>query len=606
MFLCYRVGKLVLRLTYPRKQTCVKLVRRSSGQIERELMETNVPSTKITRSEWFWVIKLAFIWLFLSFVASFIIQQNLDSDWVFMGISVNPMDGASYLSKIDYGMDGHWGYSLQHAPIPHDEAYIFLFYVLLGHLASIFGLSALIMFQTARVAMSLFMWLSVYWLSAQLWPSSKPRRQFTLIASFATGLGWLPAIFISNKDLLPPDLIMPEAFMYYSVFTNPHFPLSIGCMALASGFIIRDISQNEKKLSWSTILVLVGISIVLALTQPPALAILLAALGLLGLWQTIETRRIPLQTSLLFSALFIPAIPIWLYFLNVFSNYDVWVDFNSQNETPSPNVFVVFMSFSILLILSIPAWLQIRRSPLTTQTKFMLVWTVFVFVAIYVPYALQRRFLIGITLPLAYFGVEAIQSYWSHKLKPQRQRLLLFFLILLVLPTYIFSLGTPMIVASNPENAVVINGIVLPKDYVTAFEWLDEHGQEDEVVLASPPVDLWIPGKTQTRAVYGHKIESVSGKKGLEQVEDFYTGASCNLLTQDTQKFEIDYVIWGPAEDLFRADVLDGEDDTSAALCLSLLQANVPESQIEQFGKVSIFVLDDTIRATLANNAQTN
>lgn len=571
-------------------------------------METAVSHNRTSTREWLWVFAIGIIWLIISFLPTIIVVQNLDNDWEFMGIANNPKDGGSYLSKIDYGMDGHWGYSLQHTPTDHDEAYIFFFYVALGQLANLFGLNAIIIFQIARIFASLFMLSSIYWLGAQFWQEIKLRRRFVLIATFATGFGWLGAILLPNAESLPPDLVMPESFPYYAVFANPHFPLSIACMALVSGFFIRYANDDlaSIQIDWSVGILFIFISVFLATTQPPALGVMLAILGLVGLWQTIETQQIPQQTGLLFILLLGPAIPIWLYFLNVFSSYEIWTEFNDQNVTPSPHPFFVLLSFSVFFAISLPLWPHIQIKNINLPTKFMLVWVVFVFVAIYIPYALQRRFLIGITLPLTYFAVQATQSYWDLKLSPTRQRQLAGILIILVLPSYLFGLAPSVFVASDPANAMLISGLVLPEDYSEALHWLDGNTEENDVILAAPPVGLWIPSRTPARVFYGHEYETVPEVKRLQQAEDFYAGENCELLIENRDEFEIDYVLWGPAEDIFREDILDKTDQPSISGCLKLIQESVPDTHIEQFGKVSIFVLDDTIRASLVKTIQDN
>jgi len=61
-------------------------------------------------------------------------QRAAGSEFVFGGFLLNPVDGYSYLAKMLQGFQGSWRFHLPYAADPGQGAYIFGFYLFLGHL----------------------------------------------------------------------------------------------------------------------------------------------------------------------------------------------------------------------------------------------------------------------------------------------------------------------------------------------------------------------------------------------------------------------------------------------------------------------------------------
>lgn len=76
---------------------------------------------------------------------------------VFGGFLLNPLDGNSYLAKMYQGAEGGWRFTLPFTPEPGEGAYIFLFYLFLGHLCRLTGIPLIWMFHIWRVIGSGFL-----------------------------------------------------------------------------------------------------------------------------------------------------------------------------------------------------------------------------------------------------------------------------------------------------------------------------------------------------------------------------------------------------------------------------------------------------------------
>src|SRR5512146_1222434 len=76
------------------------------------------------------------------------------SEHIFSGFLINPIDGNSYLAKMQEGWAGSWKFTLLYSPQGGSGAYLFLFYLFLGHVARIFSLPLIWVFHAARIISS--------------------------------------------------------------------------------------------------------------------------------------------------------------------------------------------------------------------------------------------------------------------------------------------------------------------------------------------------------------------------------------------------------------------------------------------------------------------
>src|SRR4030067_1335383 len=87
-------------------------------------------------------------------------EKAAGQDFDFGGMLLNPMDGNSYLAKMYQGWQGNWQFRLPFTADPGEGDYLFLYYLMLGHLARLDGLSLLLTFHLARLVARLLMLLA--------------------------------------------------------------------------------------------------------------------------------------------------------------------------------------------------------------------------------------------------------------------------------------------------------------------------------------------------------------------------------------------------------------------------------------------------------------
>lgn len=529
----------------------------------------------IMSAEWRWVILVGSALVLVAFSPLVWVALRGTADWQFMGVLHNFLDGATYISKMHLGYDGNWLVYFQHTPELHSGAFIQVIYLLLGQLSRLISIPPIVLFHVARVGAALFMYVALYQLGATIWTRVRARRVFFLIAALGAGLGWLLGLVL--QDTTFPDLTMPEAFPLYSTFMNVHFPLTIACLALLMGLFItayRPGAETDPTIDASWPLAS-ALSVALSLLYPQALVPIGAALTLYVASVYWSSRALPLRLIRWLLAVILPAIPFAAYYFITVMYNPAMAIWNAQNVTTSPSPIILLLGFGIPLLVALPGLYRGVRRFERDGDRLMLLWLACSVVAMYLPLNVQRRFGVGLMIPIAYFAVRAIEDVWlKHINRRMRNYVFALFFPLISISQFLM-LFWPILpaITGYPQAA---KGIFLERDYPIAFQWLETRTTDTDVVLASPLASAWIPGWSGARVVYGHPYETLEADEKRQQVLDWYAGnADCRALI-DT--YGVRYVIYGPEEALM------GHPD-----CLTELRL------VEQVGNVAVYATFGTV-----------
>ncbi|MFZ6019446.1 MAG: hypothetical protein ACOYXO_07520, partial [Chloroflexota bacterium] len=128
------------------------------------------------------------------------------------------------------GVRGEWIFHLPYTPQEGPGAYLFLFYILLGHIARILNLQPIFVFHLARMiaAVVFICGLNAFLRSIQVkWLETTHNYLFAVIL-FGSGLGWLAGLL----GVFTMDFWVAEAYPFLTLIANPHFPLGSGLLLL--------------------------------------------------------------------------------------------------------------------------------------------------------------------------------------------------------------------------------------------------------------------------------------------------------------------------------------------------------------------------------------
>jgi hypothetical protein len=511
-------------------------------------MQASRDSIHITPAEWRWVVVVAVGLTVLAFVPFLWVAFSgaSGSEWQFMGVLNNYRDGATYLSKMAQGMEGSWLVNFRHTPEPHTGVFIQALYPALGQLARLLRIPPIALFHAARVVASLVMYMALYYLGASIWMRLRTRRLFFLLVAFASGLGWL----FSNGDVTYPDLSIAEIYPFYSSLVNVHFPLSLACLAMLASILIiefRPGATSDPRMG-NEGLAAGLLSFSLSLLFPQALVPFGIAVGayIAAFW--VQKRKITMRELRWLLVVVLPAVPVAAYYAAIVSYNPVVAEWNRQNITAAPSPLIFVLGLGLPLLIALPGIYRAIRRFEADGDRLMLLWLAAMVVLMYLPTNIQRRFMAGMMIPIAYFATRSLEDFWFQYVN-RRWR---FRLLVAVIPLVTFT--NLLLLFLNRDVAV---GPFLARDYAITFQWLNQNTSPDSVILASEPVSVWVPSWVGARVVYGHPFETLNAVVKKQQVLDWYDGQTADCSDLITE-YSVQYVIAGPLErELGQTDCLD-------------------------------------------------
>jgi hypothetical protein len=447
-------------------------------------------------------------------------------DHVFGGINYSPLDGNTYLAKMQQGYDGAWRFTLPYECETGEGAYVYLYYLFLGHVSGWLGLTCLFVYHFSRLVNGIIFILVLAVFISKVIPDQTWARRALWLSGLGSGMGWLALPF----NVVTADMWLAEAYPFLSILANPHFPLG---MAIALGIFVLVISQEN----WRNTLLVSGLCLLLSVVQQFLLVIVLILLFVITGYRIIlkKDRRIKFLVLGV-----IGGLPYLVYQFWALTSDPILSQWTVQNLTPAPVIWNLILSLSPVIIVAAFAIIQYQR--LVSDHKFMVViWFLVSLILAYLPFALQRRFLVGIYIVSSLLAVLVILVISKN---PSTQSRIYRIILCLSLP------GAAIILL------VMASGIIsrAPSLYLTksennALNWLANNSPKGSLVIASPELGNFIPARSGNCVIYGHEFESINSEERSSALISFYSGEDNTLLMdQIPDNVNIIYLLYGPRE----------------------------------------------------------
>jgi hypothetical protein len=455
----------------------------------------------------------------------------------YTGFLTNPEDGHSYLAKMLQGYRGQWLFHLPYTAEPHQGEFLFVYYLALGHLARWTGFSPILVFHGARVVNGFLLLIVLYYAAAHFFSDLSQRRFAFTLTALGSGFGWL-ALLLRGMTV---DLWVPEGYVFYSLFANAHFPLTLALMVLSILWSVTPWGMRRTRVD--RLLATAVSAAALGLVQPLGLLVVGAALAVYAVTLWIERRRPPWREIGSGIVLGAAGGPFVLNAYQATARNPAFAGWSLQNQTPSPPPWDYALGYGLVLLLALSGlWMAMRRR---RDSDWLLVaWAASMTVLLYLPFDLNRRLVTGLIVPLGFLATMG----WTG-LVARRRRLTLRAPVVWALAgmTHLFV----MVIAL--AGAVSHHPILYLEDAERGgMAWLAENGAPDALVLAGPETGLYIPAWTGQRVWYGHRFETVDAERRRAQVEAFYQVGDRSLL-EESPPLRADYVWYGPRERVLSA-----------------------------------------------------
>ncbi len=480
---------------------------------------------RVQREEIRWVLIWSVIIVAVASLPYLYAWLSTPPDLRFTGILSNPFDGNSYLAKMRQGARGEWLFHLPFTSEDHAGAFIFTFYLALGHLSALLGWPLIVTYHLARVAAGLLVLITAYWFVARFTPDVRTRRVAFALIGLSSGLGWLAA----PSGYVAADLWVPEAITFYSLFANPHFPLAVTLMMLTFGFIAAGPPRP---------IAAALASLALAVVQPFCVLTVYAVLGGYLALRWLTDRRLPRPETLAALVAGLATAPVMAYDAWVYTTNPVFRGWSAQNVTPSPPPWDYALSYGLVLALAVGgAAVAARRRK--RGDLFLLAWVGVNAALLYAPFSLQRRLVTGLHVPLSLLAAGWLCGSLLPRLPARRHTLAVAALLILTLPSNLLVMMAATSGAMQRDPRLYLRG-----DELTALTWLGENTRWTDTVLAAPQMGLFIPAWAGNRVVYGHPFETIEAGAKKARVEAFFRGGDDALLAD----YGVAYVFYGPRE----------------------------------------------------------
>ena len=465
------------------------------------------------------IIRQLFIFLLVISIPYLISIIFVPKEYHFTGFLANPIDGHSYLSKMQEGRNGDWLFKLPYSKEQGDGVFLFTYYIFLGHIARTLSLPNIIVFHAARLINAALLFFMIYVFIKNHFKPDRINYAIALII-FGSGLGWILLLFGYPAS----DIKIPEIYPLLASYSNPHFPLAIGLMLLNFKLFLSEIRYK--------LIALFFLSVALTIIQPFCMVILLGVLGILTLveWHEISKSRIYSLISLI-----LPTIIFGTYLLYI-TKYNASIrGWNSQNITPSPPVWDLMISLSPMFLLAIPGIYNIIK---TKDRQFypLVIWMGMALSLAYLPANLQRRLLIGSYIPVAILGlygmnllINSTGKYWS---------LIRITIFAIALPTNLLILSMSVYQVANFNQ-----NLVMKQNVWKSLLWVNHNIPQDSLIITSPEVGLYIPAYSNNRVIYGHPFETTDAILNKGNVELFFTSMSSSEQQHYLMTEDVDYIL---------------------------------------------------------------
>src|SRR5437660_6666746 len=372
---------------------------------------------------------------------------------VFMGFFYLGDDANTYLAKMRQGWEGGWAWQNRYTTESSPTAYLFMFWIVLGHIAAVTNLPLIVVLHLARIAAAFALMAAACLFIGQFIQDRAARRFAFFFCAIGLGMGYViqalghPVIFGNQTDTL--DWRMPELSAFYSVLALPHFAWSGVFAALGVALTLKAIERGSVTLG-----VLGGLAWLGQASIHPQMPILMGGATALALLLRPARPRGWIAAAIAFA---IPAPYILYSYLAFVGNPEVqrWT-FHSKNALPPETVSLFFaIAPQLLLALTgLPGALRRR----TREDLFLIGWLVLLAVIMYLPNPaadLRRRFLDGLYLPLVVLGARGLYEDILPRLRSLRVlRLIPFSSVSFAAVGCAFLVLSTLAVAGQPQYTV--------------------------------------------------------------------------------------------------------------------------------------------------------
>lgn len=404
---------------------------------------------------------------------------------VFTGFTYNMDDCAVYLAWMRQVTDG--GQFFQHNPFTtgDDKAVLFNgFFLLLGGLARITHLPLIVVYHVARVVFGGLFLLSAFRLIREAISDVRALQLAFALLCVASGVGWLFGGYDPSRAYEQPvDLWQPEAIGFLSVYFTPLFCAALAAIALFVASVIRAERTNRLRDIWPAALM----GFLLGNFHSYDIIPLFLAWTVYRVVSDVSARKFDASGSMRLLVTGLATLPTVAYQVYAVQADPIFRARALVSTTLTPSLRWILLGFGLPLALALCApFLRSVRSVFSSHAalRFLCVWAVVGIASAYLPFAFQRKLIMGAFVPLCLLAGAAL-AVLPARLPGSFPRLAAFFAVVLTIPSNLLWLMQDVSRVSANVGSTARRPY-LSRDEANALQWLHDHTQSTDAVLVGP------------------------------------------------------------------------------------------------------------------------
>lgn len=513
----------------------------------------------IQRKEYRFVAAYIAIILCMTSLPYLAAEMASGDDWHFNGFLFGVEDGNAYLGKIRLGLEGHWNFYLFYTSEAHDSApLIYLPYIFAGHVIRlVFNpqtptssfVAIVVAFHILRLFFSTFLITATYLFIARFIASASGRVLALILATVGGGLGWLLIILTGSEWLgsPPPEFYIPEGFGFLVLFGLPHIALARGALLLGFVYLFKTLDPPHRNWRWA---IAAGLCwLVVGLGVAFYLVIIYCLMLAWGALVWLKQKRFPLVLTLRGTVAVSMTLPLFFYFMALFTFDDTFSQWSAQNILASPHPLQYLLAYLLFIAFSMIGGIWLWKNRPNEAVLLLLGWVLVVPLLVYLPINVQRRMAEGVIIPLAILTVIGLQLvvYQSSQrsfYRRWRQSRAIFMVY--------FGISTALFLMASTLNGLSTNPPVhRPQEEVAAIDWLSDYANPNAIVLSTLETGNFIPARANLRVFIGHGPETIHSETKRDLVEAFFTGVMTDTEREALlEDYQISFVFYGEEEQL--------------------------------------------------------
>jgi hypothetical protein len=475
----------------------------------------------------------------------------------FGGFLIDLDDSYSYISAMQQSVADGWRYHVLYTPEDHPGAYLHTFYILLGKLSVLMGLSPIEMYHLCRLFCALALLLAAYLFLSLFLQTPRVRLAALCLIGFSSGLGWVVLLTGSTSlgGLSPVDFWLTDAYTFFTLFLFPHSAAAVALLLVFFFMAVRYIETPRLRT-----LLLAGVSLICLSVIHPFTVLLVG--GVLAAYWTLlllHRKKVPRREAAAFAVWVLMPAPLVVYYFSAFARDPVLANWSAQNILPSPPITFLLLGYGVLCPLALAGGVRtLQRSD--ERRTLLVAWVLAALILLYVPFSLQRRMVEGLHVPvciLATIGLfECLAPQVTKSGCISRVARWRGYTNQGLTSLFVFS----VIVATFPSNLCLVawssasvlghdSELFFQREEVEAIDWMGQNTASTDTILASYTVGRYVPARIGHRVFMGHFHETVRLHEKMRLAESFFQEETSDrdrrLLLAD---YGIQYVFYGPAE----------------------------------------------------------